>query len=456
MLGEDITLDQETEYTENPPKSGGRKKQLIWLGGACFLIAGAVIGVPRLFSQTQSPPSEETSQVSGVTVETVTVKPASGYEVTRSFTGEISAQRSSELGLERGGELTQVLVEEGDRVSKGQPLARLDTRNLQAQRKQLEARLSGALAQLEQLETGPRQEDIAAARARVRNLEKELELKEIQRSRREFLYQEGAISREQRDEFATQEEVLEARLDEAKSELEELLNGTRKEEIAAQRATVQELEASIEDIDVTLSKSVLKAPFNGIVSQRYIDEGTVIQTGQAVIRLVENALPEARIGLPTTMTNNLSIGSSQTVTINSQEFSATVSAILPEVDPETRTQEVFLKLDAYGSVSDLRAAITKTSPGQTVRLIRKQTIDSEGYWVPLSSLTKGVRGLWTAYVVVESSEGDGWEVQQQAVEILHQDSDRAYVRGTLQVSDRIVASGTHRLVPRQRVSVTGE
>ena len=448
MLSEDITLDQETEYTENPPKSGGRKKRLIWLGGACFLIAGAVIGVPRLFSQTQSPPPEETSQVSGVTVETVTVKPASGYEVTRSFTGEISARRSSELGLERGGELTQVLVEEGDRVSKGQPLARLDTRNLQAQRKQLEARLSGALAQLEQLETGPRQEDIAAARARVRNLEKELELKEIQRSRREFLYQEGAISREQRDEFATQEEVLEARLDEAKSALEELLNGTRQEEIAAQRTTVQELEASIEDIDVTLSKSVLKAPFNGIVSQRYLDEGTVIQTGEPVIRLVENALPEARIGLPTTMTNNLSIGSSQTVTINSQEFSATVSAILPEVDPETRTQEVVLELD--------RAAITETSPGQTVRLIRNQTIDSEGYWVPLSSLTKGVRGLWTAFVVVESSEGDGWEVQQQAVEILHQDDGRAYVRGTLQVSDRIVASGTHRLVPGQQVSVTGE
>lgn len=445
MLGEDITLDQETEYTENPPKSGRRKQRLIWLGGACFLIAGGMIGVPHLLSQTESPPPEETTQVNTVTVETITVKPASGYEVTRSFTGEISARRSSELGLERGGELTQVLVQEGDRVSQGQPLARLDTRNLQAQRKQLEARLAGALAQLEQLETGPRQEDIAAAEARVRNLEKELELKEIQRSRREFLYQEGAISREQRDEFATQEEVLEARLDEAKSELEELLNGTRQEEIAAQRATVQELEASIEDIDVTLSKSVLKAPFNGIVSQRYLDEGTVIQTGQAVIRLVENALPEARIGLPTTMTNNLSIGSSQTVTINSQEFSATVSAILPEIDPETRTQEVVLKLD--------RAAITQTSPGQTVRLIRNQTIDSEGYWIPLSSLTKGVRGLWTAYVVVESSEGDGWEVQQQAVEILHQDSDRAYVRGTLQVSDRIVASGTHRLVPGQRIQL---
>jgi multidrug resistance efflux pump len=446
MVSEEVSLreNQDTENSETP--QNGRKKRLVWLGGVCLLAAGAIVGVPRFTSQ--SPPSQETTEVNTIPVQTVTVKPKSGYEVSRSYTGEITARRSSELGLERGGELTAVLVEEGDRVSQGQPLARVDTRNLRAQRKQLKARLNGALAQLEELETGPRQEDIEAARARVRNLEKELELKEIQRSRREFLYQEGAISQEQRDEFATQEEALTAQLDEARSQLQELLNGTRQEKIAAQRARVQELEASIEDIDVTLSKSVLKAPFNGIVSQRHIDEGTVIQSGQPVIRLVENARPEARIGLPTRMVNNLAIGSSQTVTINSQRFSATVSSILPEVDSETRTQVVILELN--------QAAITETSPGQTVRLTRTKTIETEGYWLPLSALSKGVRGLWTAYVAVETSEGKGWKVEQRAVEVLHQKDNRAYVRGTLQPNDQIVTSGTHRLVPGQRVSVSSK
>ena len=441
------TLDNnpETEYVEKPPKQRG-KKRLIWLGGMCFLVVGAMIGVPRFFREPSSP--QETTEINAVSVETITLESASGYEITRRYTGEITARRSSELGLERGGELTDVYVEEGDRVAKGDALAKLDTRNLQAQRKQLEARRNRALAQLQQLETGARKEEIDAAKARVRNLEKELDLKQSQRSRREFLYQEGAISQEQRDEFATQAEALTARLDEAKSQLQELLNGTRKEEIIAQQATVQELEASIQEIDVTLSKSILKAPFNGIISKRHIDEGTVIQSGQSVIRLVENAVPEARIGLPVEMTNELEIGSSQTVTIDSKTYSATVRAILPEVDPETRTQVVILELD--------QSAILETHPGQTVRLTRTKTIDSEGYWLPLSALTKGIRGLWTAYVVVESADGKGWEVQQQAVEILHQDEDRAYVRGTLQPHDRIIANGTHRLVPGQTVSVISD
>jgi len=449
----EVTLDEEkdsdcqrqvaslhrAEKSEN-----GRRNRLLWLGGACLLTAGAIVAVPRLTSQSP-PPQEETGEINVLPVETVTVEPTSGYQVSRSYTGEIAARRSSELGLERGGELTQVLVEEGDRVSKGQPLARLDTRNLKAQRKQLEARKARALAQLQQLETGPRQEEINAARARVRNLEKELELKTSQRSRREFLYQEGAISQEQRDEFIAQEESLTAQLDEARSQLQELLNGTRKEEIAAQRATVQELEASIEDIEVTLNKSVLKAPFNGIISKRHVDEGTVIQTGQPVVRLMENEAPEARIGMPSRMANRLAVGDSETVTIDSQKFSATVSAILPEVDPETRTQVVVLELD--------RAAVTKTHPGQTVRLNHTKTVDSKGYWLPLSALTKGVRGLWTCYVVVPVEQGKGWEVQQRAVEILHQQDNRAFVRGTLQADDQIVASGTHRLVPGQRVSI---
>jgi multidrug efflux pump subunit AcrA (membrane-fusion protein) len=437
-------LVKSTPFEDNDQK--GKRRRLIALGGASILLVGGMLAIFQWTSQTPSP--KTTTEVNSIEVKTLTVEPETGYTVTRRYTGEISARRSSELGLERGGELTAVLVTEGDRVFKGQPLAQLDTRNLQAQQKQLEARREGALAQLEQLQTGPRPEAISAAKARVRNLEKELELKEIQRSRREFLYQEGAISQEQRDEFVTQEESLTARLNEAESQLEELLNGTRKEEIAAQQATVQELEARIEDIEVTLSKSVLKAPFDGIVSKRYIDEGTVIQTGEAVIRLVENAVPEARIGVPTAMTDELPLGSSHTVTIDSREFTASVTAIVPEIDPETRTQEVILELD--------RSAITQTYPGQTVRLTRNQTIETEGYWLPLSALTKGVRGLWTAYVVVESFDEKGWEVQQQAVEILHQNADRAYIRGTLQPNDQIVASGTHRLVPGQNVSVINQ
>ena len=67
-------------------------------------------------------------------------------------------------------------------------------------------------------------------------------------------------------------EALQARLDQARSQLQELQNGTRQEQIDAQQALVQQLDASIADLEVTLSKSTLRAPFDGIVSTQQVDK----------------------------------------------------------------------------------------------------------------------------------------------------------------------------------------
>ncbi|MEM0979468.1 MAG: efflux RND transporter periplasmic adaptor subunit [Cyanobacteria bacterium P01_H01_bin.58] len=386
----------------------------------------------------------ETAQVNRLPVETLTVEAVTSYEVARAYTGEIAALRTSELGFERSGQLVEVLVQEGDRVAAGAPLARLDTRNLQTQRQQLEAERARALAQLAELEAGPRTEDIAAAAAVVQDLEQQLALQAIQRSRREALYNEGAISQEELDEFAFGQGALEARLNQVQSNLAELQNGTRQEQLDAQRALVRQLDASLADLDVTISKSTLTAPFGGVVAIRQVDEGTVIGAGQSVLRLVENAAPEARIGIPADVSNALQVGTPQTLQLGTETYTATVDSVLPEVDPATRTQTVVFRLEA--------AAIPRISPGQTVRVELTETIPIDAVWLPTEALTQGIRGLWNSYVLIPSDENpDIYEVQPQTVEILHQDGDRVLVRGTLQPGDRIVANGTHRLVPGQPV-----
>ncbi|MGF1480030.1 MAG: efflux RND transporter periplasmic adaptor subunit [Cyanophyceae cyanobacterium] len=397
---------------------------------------------PHFTSSADSPPAE--SQTRALPVETITVQPVDSYQVSRTYTGEIAAMRTSNLGFSRSGEIEVVLVEEGDHVTAGQPLAKLDIRNLQTQRQQLLAEKARAEAQLAELERGARPEDINAAKAEVKEIEQQLKLQERQRERREFLYNEGAISREELDEYAYQEGTLQARLNRAKSNLAELANGTRWEQIAAQEATVQQLAARIADLDITIDKSTLKAPFDGIVAARELDEGAVANASQSVIRLLENAAPEARIGMPTRIVAGLEIGSSQTLKLGSQTYKATVASILPEVNLNTRTQIVVFQLG--------RSAIPQINPGQTVRLELVNEIDTDGYWLPADALAKGIRGLWTCYVITQSNGGTQ-QVQQQAVEIIHQQGDRALVSGTLQPGDEIVANGTHRLVPGQRVKV---
>ncbi|MEL7522560.1 MAG: HlyD family efflux transporter periplasmic adaptor subunit, partial [Cyanobacteria bacterium J06553_1] len=320
-----------TESLKSPQKKRGKFFYLLLGVGGLGLIF--LLARPFSIGSSKSTSTETVARV--LPVETIKVEPVESYEVLRTYTGEIAAIRTSNLGFSRGGEIEEVLVEEGDRINRGQALARLDIRNLQTQRQQLEAEKARAQAQLSELRTGARIEDINAAKAAVQDLEQQLLLQSKQRERREFLYKEGAIAREQLDEFSFGEGALQARLSQARSNLAELENGTRQEQIDAQRATVQQLLARIADLDVTIDKSTLKAPFDGIVAKRDLDEGTVANAGQSVVRLMENAAPEARIGVPTNVVGKLQVGGTQALKIGSQTYEAKVASILPEVNANT-------------------------------------------------------------------------------------------------------------------------
>ena len=428
-----------------------------WLMGL-GLFGLLLITLPVLRSRTVASTETESAQSKGILpVETVTVESVDGYDVTRAYTGEITSLQASELGFERSGQLVELLVPEGSQVQAGAPLARLDVRNLQTQRLQAEAERSQAIARLTELETGARTEDIASARFAVQDLEQQIGLQRTQLARREILYERGAISKETLDEYSFGEGALQARLEQARSELQELQNGTRPEQINAQQAVVKQFDARLADLDVTLAKSTLNAPFGGTVSEHKIDTGTVINAGQSVVRLVESGSAQARIGLPVTAVAKLNVGEERTVNINSEQYTATIDSILPEVDRQTRTQTVVMTLEAR--------ATTAVSPGQTVRLNLTNRIASEGMWLPSEALTQGIRGLWTSYAVMpretegeedaEKSEETIFEVQPKSVEVIHQEGDRVFVTGTIQPGDQIIASGSHRLVPGQQVNPTG-
>ena len=385
-------------------------------------------------------------------VETMRVEAVGSYRTYRAYTGKIVARRTSNLGFERKGKLVFIVVEEGDRVAAGALLARLDTQELEASRRELLARRAQAAAKLAEMIAGPRSETIAAARAQVNEFREQLALAKIRRRRRERLLAEKVISREQFDEAASQSKTLQAKVDAAQSRLDELLAGTRKEQIRAQRALTRQLDARLAAIEIELKKSALRAPFAGTISQRRSDEGTVVASGQPILRLVEDGALEARIGVPIHVAKALKPGSGQILQNGRETYRARVSALLPELDPTTRTVTVVLALDS--------SAAGKVVTGQMVRLRHEEMVEAAGFWVPTAALVKGVRGLWSLYVLVENHSlrtetKDGREkmlrAQRRDVEVLHTGADRVFVRGTLLPGDLIVRSGTHRIAAGQIV-----
>ncbi|MEM8546057.1 MAG: biotin/lipoyl-binding protein, partial [Cyanobacteria bacterium P01_H01_bin.119] len=218
------------------PKLQLKRWQVMSLLPLVLLPVGAIAANKLIGSAASEADSSQTIPVQAVTVEAV-----DGYAVGRSYSGELVAGRTSDLSFELAGKVVEILVDEGEAVSTGEPLARLDTRSLQAQRQQLVAQRDQAIARLQELEAGPRSQDIAAARAAVADLQNQVDLARLQETRRQSLYERGAISREELDQQTFGTGSLESRLQQAQSTLEELLEGTRTEQVAAQAAAVRQL-----------------------------------------------------------------------------------------------------------------------------------------------------------------------------------------------------------------------
>ncbi|MGD1912492.1 MAG: efflux RND transporter periplasmic adaptor subunit [Rivularia sp. (in: cyanobacteria)] len=424
-------------------KSSPFKRWQLVSASLLILLAGVGIGKFDGTIEPSNPQEKAQAQVTPLPVKTTKIQLATNYQTTQSYTGEVVANRTSKLGFEGGGKLVEILVDEGDRVSKGTVLARLDTANLQAQRRSLVAQKAQAEARLVELKNGARREQIASRKASVRDLEKQLKLERIKRARRKYLYEEGAISREQFDEVAFNSQALAERLNNARSSLEELLNGTRYEQKAAQQAVVDQLSAEITNLDITIAKSSLKAPFAGTIGLRAVDEGTVVNAGTSIVRLVEDSKPEVKIGVPISIARKLSSGTQQVLEIGGKTYSARVKSILPEVDSATRTKTVILQLPSTA----------KVSPREIARFKISQTVAMEGYWLPITALVKGDRGLWSCYAVVrKKGNTKSYQVERRLVEVLETNGKRVLVRGTIQEGDAIVTEGTQRLVPGQLVS----
>ena len=377
------------------------------------------------------------------------IKVVEKYQVKHLYTGTVVSRRQTDLGFERTGKLVEVWVDEGEKVRKDQPLALLDSRGLKAEREQVIAQKDTATAVLKELQAGPRVELIDAARLETKRLESQLKLAKQRHQRRVQLLSEGAITREQLDAALSEYETAQASYQRAKRQLDELLAGSRPEQIEAQQARIRQLEASLVSIEVELEKSTLKAPFSGRISQRLLDEGSVFSTltaGQPILRIVEDEALEVHVGVPARKAADLVKGSSHQLQIEGKQYLGTVINTIPNLDQKTRSQTVIFSLNVPASANIVI--------GQVARLIATDTVPTSGYWLPIDAITENIDELWSCYILgqkIEGKSGSIYEVEQKSVEVLYTDGQRVFARGTLQEGDWLITSGSHRLIPGQMV-----
>jgi RND family efflux transporter MFP subunit len=239
----------------------------------------------------------------------------------RSFVGTIRPRIETDMGFRVPGKVAKRLVEVGQTVDVGEPLATLDEVDLKLQAEQAEAELRAATGVLAQA---------AAAETRAKDLRAK--------------------------GWAT-----DAQLDQAKAAADEA------------RARLNRAQRSVELTHNSLSYATLVADTRGVVTATLIDAGQVVASGQTAIRVARFAEKEGVVAIPETLLGRAKDGVA-TVTLWSEpdkKYAAKLREIAPAADPVTRTYLAKFSLpDAGDNVSlGMTATLTLSDPA-TMRVAR--------------------------------------------------------------------------------------
>ncbi|WP_110456416.1 efflux RND transporter periplasmic adaptor subunit [Shewanella algidipiscicola] len=341
-------------------------------------------------SACQQPSEVPTIVQAAPKVATALLELAPSYQFEQQFTGTVRAGNTTGIGFELAGKIKQLTVDSGDNVAAGQVLARLDTALLEAEKREFEANLAQNSADLQLAKN---------------TLERSLLLK-----------QQGFASEQQ--------------LDELKGQLNSLQAGR------------QRLIAAIEANKLRISKSTLVAPFDGIIAIRNNNLGEVVALGSPLFTLVEQGNPQAIIGVPVNIAQTLQAGQSLPLSVNQQRYTAQIAGISAEVNPVTRTVAVRFTLPSDAPALN----------GELAYLYYEKTIQQPGFWIPLTSLTDGLRGLWNLYVLIPEAQ-ERYRIERRDVDILYTRGEHAFVTGALKHGERYVTTGLHKRVVDEIVTL---
>lgn len=238
-----------------------------WLVG---LVLASLVG--GFLSYRFLRPQEQHQDLSALTVPVKT----RDLRVRVSASGTIVSLENVNLSPKTAGRLTQLFVDQGDRVQKGQILAKMDDRDVRAQLQKAKADLAQAQAHLAELQVGSLPQQINDAQAQVNTAQARLTLSQRRRQRNQELAKLGAISQDQLAPFIAEARTDRVALEKAQRNLELVSKGTRPASIAQAQAQVAQAQAQLQAIQVQLEDTLIRAPFSGTVTQKYATVGAFV------------------------------------------------------------------------------------------------------------------------------------------------------------------------------------
>jgi HlyD family secretion protein len=210
-------------------------------------------------------------------------------------------------------------VVEGDRVTAGMPLLEQDGGKLRIALERAKSEEALALARLKEAVSGPRAQEIDQARAQLTASRAALATAQHELDRQKSLVSRNYASQSQVNILQGEVDGARARVEEVQARLAELLEGTRSEQVDQVRAAYAASQAMVEDLEVDLDRTVIRAPVNGVVESLPFRVGERPARGQAVMGLLSDERLFARVHIPEPLRTRLTTGDRAMIRVDGHE-----------------------------------------------------------------------------------------------------------------------------------------
>ncbi len=318
--------------------------------------------------------------------------------------GNIQAITEAPILARADGYLTRRMVDIGDRVQAGQPLAEIAAPELDEQVRQLKAALQQAHEALDQA-----QANLVQGRANA-------ELARITAERWAKVVARGGVSRQENDQYQAQYQAQVAGV----QSLEKAVN--------AQRSNVAQAEANVAHMDEVQGYRLVKAPFTGVITLRNVDVGALVNAGNTMLfRIAQTNTLRTYVNVPQVSASTIRPGQIAHLKVSNlpgRDFTGAVARSANALDPASRTMLVEIQVpNADGALL----------PGMyaQVRLSEDRTTTS-AIVVPGDSLQVNADGTRVAVVRPDHT------VHFQKIEVGRDYGDRLEVLSGLQEGDTII------------------
>ena len=186
---------------------------------------------------------------------------------------------------------------------------------------------------------------------------------------------------------------------------------------------------------VKLEQTTLISPFNGIIQGRFLDTGTVINSGNPILEIIDSNYVEAHISIPTIYLQDMRLQEEYNFEFDGEIVKAIFTKLAPMSPGGSNSRLAIFKFNKFfnpGSIANLQLKISK---------------EARGTWVPLKSLSQSDQGLWTIYTIDNNNI-----VVRDIVEIIYFENDYAFVNGTIRDGDLIVLGGASKIIEGKKIN----